>query len=211
MWTLTLVNKQQHVKHLKAFSASADRFPSQINDYALKTLRSLADPEFQEECTAFLQTLRSAFGFKRSDLSTTLSPGFATIKTPILSATVKLLQGSDSKHYFIETSVSFENDSSAKTHSGLNAVTGVFLHKVVFSYGTSISLDNTIDLLENTFSPKVLEYPLDMSYIKVKDPAIPFSVTFESERVTIESPEGQSNTWSKFTQAMEALKGALPT
>ena len=206
MWTLTLSAKPQLVRNLAAHASG--RIPAQFGPGASKQLRILADPEFQVESTALLKSLRECFAFKRADLVIDGNPGEAYIKTPIFTVKTWLEQVEDAKHYHIQTQIFFERLAPFQSDPAMSKFLSVFLHRVEFQYPKAQAIDNTIDLLESILPATALNYPLDLSYVKVNKDDIPFSVTFEPERVSIEGRP--SNSWTQFLKALDALKGAFP-
>lgn len=147
------------VKRLSGFR-STHKVPKEVAGYANDFIQKIGAEDLEERLDALVARIRSSFGFKRAEISTTISGGVASVMTPKFNASVSLAQDRDDAGQVVWR---LEVGGVAQLSTiQLGAFDEVFseFEEMDLQFSGAIDVAQLIDLIEDQESADVsVEYP----------------------------------------------------
>lgn len=172
-------NNTGRVKLLSGFQKKVHREPDAVNDATQGFLARICSSELEEEAEQLFQDTRSALGYKRRDISLTVSSPIALLTTRDLSFELAFsLCDDDPTLYSVSRKLHQIRSADLLRTDELNSVFAGMFSSMVFGLSKSVAVESVIDAIEDLDGDQGLEvtYPSDCRECTVTVKDIPVQI-----------------------------------
>lgn len=181
--------KYGEVRGLSGFK-KGHRVPDRHSDATESFVRSVGHDDVKEQADLIYDKIRTAFLYKRKDISYVCDDGYATIKTPDFDVNISIAQDADDEScYVLATEVGTIRRPSVLTEDGFSNLFSRFCDTVVIEFSRTLDLEDKIDDIEDV--PELrphLKYGADCSSFTLELPAPNIRIHVTPECMTLSLP-----------------------
>jgi len=158
------------VKLLDGFKKGHHRVPDAANDATRGFLARICEPELQREAEALFQRIRGGLGYKRTQISLSLSPAHAVLTAADFTLEIAYaLHADDPANYSVtQTLLHLRSGDLAQTENFSAAFDGMF-SEISFELKKGARIEAVIDAIESLDDLHGLsvDYPSDCSECRI--------------------------------------------
>lgn len=210
------------VKRLSGFRKDRHTVPDAVNGATQAFFARLCADELAEEAESWFQRAKTAFDYKRRDLSLDLGPGTAVLTAKDFTLELAwALDENDPASYTTTRTLSRFRDADFLLSAGCDAVFSGTFTDIVFTLARGVSIEAVIDAVEDLSDKSALtvHYPADCSSCTVRVPDVSAEVRCTGATLELVFPHagspreliedfGRVRSAFRFTQD-QALAGLL--
>lgn len=183
------------VKSLDGFKKGHHTVPDEANAVTNGFLGKICESELQEQAEALFQSVRSGLGYKRRDLSLSVSPALAVLNAKDFTVEIAYaLEADDPARYAVtQTLLQLRNGDLAHTEEFSGIFAGAFT-EVSFALAKGARVEAVIDAIESLDDAHGLsvEYPSDCSECRISVDNVSAEIRFTGATLDLVFPRSGS-------------------
>lgn len=158
------------VKALDGFRKGHHKVPDVTNAVTQAFLGKICEPELQAQAEALFQSVRTGLGYKRKDVSLSLSPALAVLSARDFTVEIAFaLEARDPAHYAItQTLLHLRSSDLAQTEDFAAIFAGMF-SEISFALKAGVRVEAVVDAIEalDGLGGITVDYPADCSECRI--------------------------------------------
>ena len=197
------------IKDLSGFNKQWHSMPEDMDDKSIALVENVGSKEVEAEAQRLFQSIRTAFNYKRRELSCDSGEGCATLRGPDFDVDINItVDPDDFSGYLIETVVGRFKTPAVVQSEPFSQVFGRVFKVLRFDFSKTFDIEDIIDTVEDLEDEAVqVTYPPDCSQCAITGRGLRGEILFDERgfRVQLERGSEPAELLETFVIAQELL------